>query len=143
MKILRSLLLLMAFAPVAMAEQLLENDKYIVHYNAFNSTVVAPEVAQRHGLKRSRYSAMLNVAVFEKTDAGQKAIPATISGKVQNLIQQSQTLAFKPIKEGDALYYIGSFNFGNEEVLHVTLDVRPEGAKSDVKIRFDQKFYTD
>lgn len=143
MFLLRALLLLV-LSPLALAEQFVETDKYIIHYNAFNSTLVAPDVANLHQLPRSRFTAMLNVAVLEKqADGTTKAVPAALSAKVANLMQQTQQLTFTTIKEGDALYYIGTFNFGNEEVMHLFIDVTPEGSKMPVKIRFDQKFYKD
>ncbi|MGY8868967.1 MAG: DUF4426 domain-containing protein [Pseudomonadales bacterium] len=144
MKLIRTLFLLLLVSPAALAEQSIETDRYIIHYNAFNSSIVAPEVAQRHNLLRSRYTAMLNIAVFEKQKDGSKqAVKAVLSGNVANLIQQTQQISFTPIKEDKALYYIGSFNFGNEEIMHVTIDVQPDPNQAATKIRFDQKFYTE
>jgi len=139
-----ALLIGLLIHPLAFAEQSVSYDKYTIHYNAFNSTIVAPNIAKQHGLIRSRYTAMLNVAVFEQQEDGtEKAIPAVLTGKVANLMQQSQQLTFKPIKEGKSLYYIGSFTFGNEEVMHVTINVQPDPNKPAKVIRFDQKFYTE
>lgn len=127
------------------AEQSVEWERYTIHYNAFNSTLVAPEVAARHGLTRSRYKAMLNVAVFEKdADGSMRAVPATLSGEVKNLMQQRQPLTFTAIKEGEALYYIGDFDFANEQVMHIDLTVQPESSPQAAHtIRFSQQFYTD
>lgn len=128
----------------ALAEQKIERGNYIVHYNAFNSTMVAPEVAQQHQLARSRFTAMLNVAVFEKlSDGTVKAVTADLSAQAKNLLQQHQDIQFTPIKEGDALYYIGTFTFANEEVKHLSIQVQPQAKIPAIKINFDQKFYTD
>lgn len=144
MKLIRTLFLLLLVSPAALAEQSIETERYIIHYNAFNSSIVAPEVAQRHSLQRSRYTAMLNIAVFEKLkDGSEKAVNAILSGRVANLMQQSQQLSFTPIKEDKALYYIGSFTFVNEEIMHITIDVQPDPNQAATKIRFDQKFYTE
>lgn len=144
MKFIRTLLLLLLASPLALAEQSVETDRYIIHYNAFNSSIVAPEVAQQHNLQRSRYTAMLNIAVFEKLKEGaKKPVKAILSGKVANLMQQTQQISFTPIKEDKALYYIGSFNFGNEEIMHISIDVQPDPNQAATKIRFDQKFYTE
>ncbi|WP_293265569.1 DUF4426 domain-containing protein [Neptunomonas sp.] len=144
MKFIRTLLLLLLASPLALAEQSVETDRYIIHYNAFNSSIVAPEVAQQHNLQRSRYTAMLNIAVFEKLKEGaKKPVKAILSGKVANLMQQTQHISFTPIKEDKALYYIGSFNFGNEEIMHISIDVQPDPNQAATKIRFDQKFYTE
>ncbi len=144
MKLLRALFLLLLTTQVAIAEQSIETDRYVIHYNAFNSSIVAPDVAQKHGLQRSRYTAMLNVAIFEKqSDGTQKAVPAILSGEVANLMQQSQKVSFTPIKEDKALYYIGTFTFVNEEVMHLVIKVQPDPNQAAATIRFDQKFYTE
>lgn len=144
MKFLRTLFLLLLTTQVALAEQSIETERYVIHYNAFNSSIVAPEVAKTHNLQRSRYTAMLNVAVFEKQEDGtQKAVPAILSAQVANLMQQSQDVTFTLIKEDKALYYIGSFRFGNEEVMHLVINVQPDPNQAATTIRFDQKFYTE
>ncbi len=134
----------MLLSSFSLAEQAVETDRYIIHYNAFNSSIVAPEVAQQHGLIRSRFTAMMNVAVFEKLPEGkQKAVSAIIHAKAANLMQQTQEISFQPIQEGEALYYIGSFTFGNEEIMHLTIDVQPDPNQAATTIRFDQKFYAE
>lgn len=144
MKFLRTMFLLLLTTQVALAEQSIETERYVIHYNAFNSSIVAPEVAKTHNLQRSRYTAMLNVAVFEKQEDGtQKAVPAILSAQVANLMQQSQDVTFTLIKEDKALYYIGSFRFGNEEVMHLVINVQPDPNQAATTIRFDQKFYTE
>lgn len=144
MKLIRTLFLLLLTTQVAVAEQSIETDRYVIHYNAFNSSIVAPEVAQKHNLQRSRYTAMLNVAVFKKQDDGtQQAVSAILSGDVANLMQQSQQVSFTPIKEDKALYYIGSFTFVNEEVMHLVINVQPDPNQPATTIRFVQKFYTE
>lgn len=144
MKFLRTMFLLLLTTQVALAEQSIETERYVIHYNAFNSSIVAPEVAKKHSLQRSRYTAMLNVAVFEKQEDGtQKAVPAILSAQVANLMQQSQDVTFTLIKEDKALYYIGSFRFGNEEVMHLVINVQPDPNQAATTIRFDQKFYTE
>lgn len=144
MKKMIRFLLLTLFSTHLFAEQYVESGDYIVHYNAFNSTIVAPTVAQQHGLKRSRFTAMLNIAVFRKMPDGSKeAVSAELTGEAKNLIQQKQVIDFTPIKEGKALYYIGTFTFANEEVKHLSIDVKPTSNVPTIKVRFNQKFYTD
>src|SRR5690606_31061481 len=40
------------------AEQFVEDDAYVVHYSAFNSTLLQPEVAKAYDLMRSRQRAV-------------------------------------------------------------------------------------
>ncbi|MFM4989919.1 DUF4426 domain-containing protein, partial [Aeromonas veronii] len=48
------------------AEQMKELGPWLVHYNAFNSSFLTPEVAKAYGLERSRYNAIINIAVQDK-----------------------------------------------------------------------------
>ena len=41
------------------AEQMKELGPWLVHYNAFNSSFLTPEVAKAYGLERSRYNAII------------------------------------------------------------------------------------
>ena len=59
------------------------------------------------------------------------------------MMQQTQIVTFTQIKEDKALYYIGSFRFGNEEVMHLVINVQPDPNQAATIIRFDQKFYTE
>lgn len=138
------LLLLLGTALAAQADKMISDDRYEIHYNAFYSTFLLPEVAQRHNLTRSNVRAMLNVTVLEKqADGSTRVVAADVSGQVSNLLQQQQTLSFVAIEEADALYYIGDFRISNDEQLTINLSVRPEGATSPYRIRFEQTFYTD
>lgn len=142
----RLLLLLSLLIPAmnAQADKMISDDRYEIHYNAFYSTFLLPEVAQRHNLTRSNVRAMLNVTVLEKQpDGTTRVVAADVNGQVSNLLQQQQTLNFVVIEEADALYYIGDFRITNDEQLTINLTVRPEGAPSTYRIRFEQTFYTD
>ncbi|MBP0047215.1 DUF4426 domain-containing protein [Marinobacterium sp. AK62] len=132
------------FAPLAMAEQSISDGRYEIHYNAFNSSFITPEVAQRNGLVRSQYRALVNVSVLEiQNDGSKKPVSAIVSGQAANLLNQAQQLEFKKIDEGDALYYIGSFRFTEDELLNIDLNVQPDPNKPAYTIEFDQRFYVD
>lgn len=128
----------------ALAEQSISDGRYEIHYNAFNSSFVTPEVAQANNLVRSKYRALVNVSVLEMQDDGSKQpVRAIVSGQASNLLNQAQTLEFKQIDEGDALYYIGSFRFTEDEQLKINLNVQPDPNKPAYTIEFDQRFYVD
>ena len=48
------------------AEQMKELGPWQVHYNAFNSSFLTPEVAKTYSLERSRYNGIINIAVQDK-----------------------------------------------------------------------------
>lgn len=126
------------------AEQSLTQNGYEVHYNAFNSGFLTPEVAQANGLTRSKVMALLNVSVLKIGDDGTKRpVNALVSGEAKNLIGQIKTISFKKIDEGDAIYYLGSFRFSDEEMLNFDLDVQPDPNQSPISVRFSQTFYED
>lgn len=128
----------------AQAEQSLTQNGYEVHYNAFNSGFLTPEVAQANGLTRSKVMALLNVSVLKIEDDGsRRPVNALVSGEAKNLIGQIKTISFKKIDEGDAIYYLGSFRFSDEELLNFDLDVQPDPNQSAISVRFSQTFYED
>ncbi|KAA0874343.1 DUF4426 domain-containing protein [Nitrincola tapanii] len=128
----------------ASAEQMFSDEHYEIHYNAFNSTFVPADVAQRHGLTRSGVRGLLNVAVLKKLEDGStQAVEANLTGEVSNLIQQKQPLTFKKIEEGDAIYYLGEFRFSNEERLNISLQVQPDPSRPAYRIQHEQTFYAD
>src|SRR5210317_1710479 len=142
----RALLLLCValVAPLSQAEQSLTQNGYEVHYNAFNSGFLTPEVAQANGLTRSKVMALLNVSVLKIGDDGsKKPVNALVSGEAKNLLQQVKTLSFKKIDEGDAIYYLSSFRFSDEELLNFDLEIQPDPNQSPIKVRFSQTFYED
>lgn len=134
----------LVFSPVALAEQSISDGRYEIHYNAFNSSFITPEVAQQNGLVRSKYRALVNVSVLEvQQDGSKKATTAIVSGQASNLLNQVQQLEFKKIDEGNALYYIGGFRFTEDEQLKITLSVQPDPNSPAYDIEFEQRFYVD
>ena len=57
------------------------------------------------------------------------------------LIGQKKELQFKEIKERDAVYYISTFRFDEEDVYKITVQVSPEGESRTFDVKFDQRFY--
>jgi len=126
------------------AAQFVEYDDYEIHYNAFNSSFVKPEIAQQNNLVRGKRRALVNVSVLKKqADGSLKAVNALVSGKATNLISQVQQMSFNKIDEGKAIYYIGSFGFTDSQIMRIALNVQPDPAKPAYTINFEQKFYTD
>jgi hypothetical protein len=109
-----------------------------VHYIAFNSGFLQPDIAAATGLVRSKSLGVVNIAVLK---AGQPS-DASVSGAVKNLLGQNYPLSFKQVKEGEAIYYLAQFPFEDREVLRFTINVK---AGDDVARSFDfnQEFFPD
>lgn len=121
-----------------MAERKASFGELDVHYNAFNSGFLQPDVAAAAGLTRSKTLGVLNVAVL-KTG---KASPATVTGTVTDLLGKARPLEFKQVTESGAIYYLAQFPFEQREVLRFALKVQVgEGAVN--SIDFNQEFFPD
>lgn len=139
-----SLIVTALFCSNVMAEQKIEDDNYIVHYSAINTTMLTPEVAKASGITRSRKRGMLNIAVQKKQTSGKiEGVLAQLDGKVGNLIGQQRTLDFNVITEGTAIYYLAEFFLDNGERLSFTINVQPTPQYRGLKVSFDQTFFID
>ncbi len=132
-------LLTLLLALPAWAERKHSFGEYDVHYIAFNSGFLQPDIAAAAGLVRSKSQGVLNVSVLK---AGKPSM-ALVSGTVKNLLGQDRPLAFKQLKEGeDSIYYLAQFPFDSRETLRFALTVQPVGADQ-VSFEFTQEFFPD
>lgn len=142
--ILTSALIALFVSTLTHAEQKFSDDQYEIHYNAFNSTLIPAEVASRHEITRSGNRGLINVAVLEKQEDGSLTpVSADISGQAVNIVQQPQTLSFKEVVESNAIYSISHFQFTNEDLLTINLDVKPANTDKTYSIEMQQTFYVD
>jgi len=118
--------------------------EYQVHYNAFTSTFLQPEVAKQYQLVRSKALGIINISVIRKTaDGEKKAVGSVIEGRMSNDIQQQQILPFQQVVESQSIYYLTQMQFVEGEVLTFDITVYPEGSVQPLKLRFSQTFYND
>lgn len=132
------LLMSLCLSLPALAEQKQSYGDLDVHYSAFNSGFLQPEIAAATGLVRSKSQGVVNVAVLKAGTASN----AKVSGTVKNLLGQNTALSFKEVKEGKAIYYLAQFPFEQRETLRFTLNVT---AADGVPHSFDfnQEFFPD
>jgi hypothetical protein len=121
----------------AMAERKYSFDDVDVHYSAFNSSFLQPQIAEASGLTRGKNQGVLNIAVQK---AG-KPTTATVSGQVRNLMGQVSNLSFRQVREGDAIYYLAQFPF-SEETLSFTINVQSAGGPRN-SFTFSQEFFSE
>ncbi|WP_299197412.1 DUF4426 domain-containing protein [uncultured Amphritea sp.] len=128
----------------ASAEQMVAHGDYMIHYNAFNSSFIQPDVAASYGIQRGKTKGLINISVLQKqADGSTQPVSAIVSGDVTNLISQKQTMSFQKIEETGALYYIGDFGFTDDQVLRFNLQVQPDPNQPAYTITFEQRFYID
>ena len=131
-------------AGLATAEQFIEDKNYIVHYSAFNSTLLTPEVADANGLMRSRQRGIINIAVQRKQPGGQpKAVMAQLEGYTGQMGGSEIPLDFQVVEEGDAVYYLAEFRFHDGDKLNFDVKVKPTPDAASLKVSFSQSFFAD
>lgn len=117
---------------------------YTVHYNLLNSSFIEPKIATQYGIKRSKNIGLLNISVIKKSDkpAGTPVI-GNVFGHGASLAGQVKELAFKEVKEGDAIYYLATFPINNGERLSFDLKVQPLKQGKLIPIKFKKQIYID
>lgn len=129
-------------ASPALAQQSETFGPYELHYSVVNTTFLEPKIAATYGITRGEKRAILNLAVREKLADGSAARAMVLQGKTWDLIQ-NQTLDFREIREGEAIYYIAEFPFINEEWRFFEIDFRPAGAQQTYTFKFKHQLYVD
>lgn len=146
-KFWHSLLLLgtLAFSINSSAQQSQDFGEYVVHYNALNSNLIPPQVAQGYGIQRSSNRALLNVTVLKKVmDTPGTPVDAKVTASGKNLTGQIREIVIREIKDPEgAIYYLGEFPVHNMETFNFTVEVAVEGEDEPLMVKFRQQFYTE
>lgn len=140
--LLLAVTLVASLIPIAHADQSFSVSEggYVVHYNAFPSTFLDPDIAQRYNIERSDNRAVVNISVRKgKTNAEGQAATAEVTGKVSDLIH-SRELDFREIREKDAVYYIAEFWHGPRANVRFDIEVTPEGRDTPISVTFSEDF---
>ncbi|MCG3201945.1 MAG: hypothetical protein NFCOHLIN_01817 [Gammaproteobacteria bacterium] len=128
----------------AHAEQSSSYGDYTVHYSAFTTDTLQPEVAKAYQIERSSKRGMVNVSVLKKLmgTAGQP-VRADVKVTATNLHGQAQTIPVRELNDGGAVYYIGEFPVSDQDTLKFHIEATPEGQTEGIRAQFDQEFFTD
>lgn len=137
------LLLTSAVSSPAFAENSKSFGNYIVHYNAFRSDILTPEIAKAYSLTRRNNRMVVNITVQKKDGDASKPVKANVEGFASNLSGQTKTLEFKEIHDGEAIYYLAQAQVSNRETLKFDIKATPDGEAITAQVNFTQQFYTD
>jgi len=149
--LLCTLMTIPAFAQIDQPKEIQTSQKfgpYTVHYNVFNSKMVPSQIAEIHKLTRSKDIALVNISLT-KTENGVASLglPAKVSVKAINLMQQTKSLELKEIKETDngasATYYLAPYRHTNEEDIRFEVSVVPEGETKPLTVSFTRRLFTE
>ncbi len=136
-------LTLFIFGANATAENSREFGDYVIHYNAFRSDTLEPEIAKNYNLKRRNNRIVINIAILKKImNTTGKPVAAEVNGHASNLTGQLKSLDFNEIREGTAIYYLAEVKVSDGEFLKFDLKITPEGEQHAARLKFDKRFFT-
>jgi len=140
--ILSALILTLAFVGNVSAEQKQKVGNFDIHYVAFGSTFLTPSIAKSYGIKRSSYTGIINVSVLDTSQDGNPPVAVEISGIANNLLDARINLAFREIREADAIYYVAEVPYRDDQEINFKLAIKYQN-KLNTQLKFKQKFYVD
>ena len=126
---------LVAFCSLICSAEIQQNGDYDIHYAAFPSRIIPPEVALAHNLVRADNKIIVNVSV--KT--GEQTTKAKLSGFVINLLEQVTELEFMEVNEGNAIYYLATHTSQTEDTLRFNVLISPPDSEP-FPITFMQRY---
>ena len=137
------LMLAALLIPSAQAEQSKKVGPFDVHYVAIPTTFLTPEIARQYDIVRGKDRAMVNLSILD--DKG-GAVSATVKGTMKNLPGQVLPLKFVEVREGDALYYIASVRFTDQEIVRFKVEFSTDVGSANqtdetYELEFQQKLY--
>ena len=138
------LALLSALSTSSFAEKSQNFGDYTVHFNAFRSDELTPEIAKAYQLTRRNNRMVINITVRKRNKDGTTApTKAKVSGFASNLSSQVKNLSFREINDGGAVYYLAQAQVSNRETLKFNIKATPEGETITANVKFKQQFFTD
>jgi hypothetical protein len=131
-------------AAVNATESFQDFGDHVVHFRAFRSDELSPEVARNYGITRSQNRALLNVSIIRKEE-GTLGTPVrgTVVAEAQNIVGQHKNIRMREVADETAIYYIGETSISNGETLVFSVEVTTESDAEPLSLRFRQQFYTN
>ena len=142
-----SLILLACATCPVQAEQAKIFGEYTVHYNAFTTNILSPEIAKLYNISRSNNRALLNISILKKAmGTTTKPVRARVNATATNMNAQLHKLQVRELIEaGDpgAVYYLAETTVHNGDTLTYNISFSPEGDDQTYSFSFQQQFITE
>lgn len=133
-------LLLLCLPAMAQAARFQRFGSDEVHYNVVPTGGLQPEIAQQYHILRSRERGLLTVAILRHGEP----VAADVGATATNLSQQVREIDMREVREGDAIYYIGTFRARDGEKLKFRITASPRDRETEpYEVRFMEHFYAD
>ena len=127
----------------AAAEQSVDVGDYVIHYTAFTTDILQPEMAQRYDITRSPNQVLLNVSVLKKVmGTTGRPVSAEVEAIATNLSNQLEQIQMREVDDAGAIYHLGSIAVTHGETLRFAIKVEPQGTDQAYTVRFRKQFFT-
>lgn len=136
-RLLISILFLCALP--ASGEQQQKLGPFEVHYVVVPTSFFNTDIAERYDIIRGKDRALMNISILDRDLV---PVHALVEGLITNLLGQQQSLEFKEITEGDAVYYLAPIKHTDRETLRFTVEITVPGDETR-ELRFQQQMYWD
>lgn len=127
------------FSSLLPAEQMKKLGSWDVHYIALPATFLTPEIAKEYDIQRSKFNGVINISVLDS--GNQQAQQVTISGIAKDLFGRQRKLEFSQVTEGNAVYYLTTVPYQNEQLYHFTIDIGQGNQQQ--QLTFSHTFFVD
>jgi len=99
---------------------------YEMRYGIVPASELPVEVAMTYGIDRSKDRVVVNISVLRRrADTLPLPIDAEVAGDWRTLVGEPQSLAFRPVLEGNAISYIAELPVGKQGPITLELRARP------------------
>lgn len=120
------------------ASQMKQVGNYTVHFSAFPSTTLTPEIATKYQIKRSKFTGIVNIVVLNQQNL---PVNAMVNGTANDLLKR-YSLDFMTIKEGNSIYYLAQVPILDNETLGFSIDLKHKNHLN-TQLKFKQTFFVD
>ena len=110
---------------------------YEIHYATFSSLIIPSQVAEAHGIVRSKNRIVTNLSI--RLDGG--SIRADVSGTSTNLLEQVTSMNFTEVVEQDAVYYLANQVINERDTIRFSINVKPEQINKTYNLEFIRQYY--
>jgi hypothetical protein len=124
-----------------LAEQKKTFGIYDIHYVSSNTAMLTPAIAKIYKIQRSKSRGIVTIAV--RNTEKEAASEALVRGSVRNPIGQMQSLDFTKVVDQQAIYYLATFSFADEQTMRFDILVSPDGVADTYVVDFKQQFFID
>jgi len=114
---------------------------YTIHFNAFPSEHLQPNIAKAVGIERDSSRAVVTVVINKNDDLlKQKSVKANVNGNAFNLSGMMRRMKLREVNDRGAIYYISDFGVRDGERLTFAMSVKPDGETQKKEFKFNKKF---